>query len=259
LCPFDAAAVLLYTSYRSIFPRREWENPRVVSRNRLPSRSLLAYYDNLEMALACKRAASHNIVSLNGPWRFHYAPRVSAAPKDFHLPSYEMKGWDLIDVPSNWQLRGYDRPIYTNIRYPIPVNPPYVPADNPTGCYRRNFDVPAKFFEGPDKDDRRILLLFHGAESAFHVWVNGQVAGYSQVRGVDWGPLRRERGGATERGWAGGWVQDGKLTAEFDITPFVHRNGKLNVLAVRVLRWSDGTYLEDQVRAGGPCREVTGC
>ena len=105
---------------------------------------------------------------------------MGGAPRGFWKPSYSVEGWDQIEVPSNWQLKGYDRPIYTNIRYPIPVHPPYVPRHNPTGCYRREFQVPSDFFNEGGQD-RRILLLFHGAGSAFHIWVNGHPVGYSQV------------------------------------------------------------------------------
>lgn len=159
-------------------------------------------------------------MSLDGTWKFYYSPTVSGAPKDFHQPSFTVDDWDDIIVPGNWQLQGYDKPIYTNIRYPIPVHPPYVPHDNPTGCYRRVFQVPRDYYRDANSD-RKVLLRFHGAESAFYVWVNGHPVGYSQ---------------------------DGKLTAEFDITPYIHpKENSENILAVKVLRWSDGTYMEDQV------------
>jgi len=202
-------------------PRKDWENPQVISRNRLPSRTLLSYYPTLQDALSCKQASSTNIISLNGQWKFCYSATVAGAPRRFHDPYFSVADWDDITVPGNWQLQGYDKPIYTNMRYPIPVHPPYVPQDNPTGCYRRTFSVPRDYYTD-DSNDKKVFLRFHGAGSAFYVWVNGHEVGYSQ---------------------------DGKLTAEFDITRFIYPNqDDLNHLAVKVLRWSDGTYLEDQVR-----------
>lgn len=147
----------------------------------MPSRTLLSYFQSASAAREAKRSASENIISLDGKWKFCYSETVAGAPKGFEVPSYPVSTWDDIDVPSNWQLKGYDKPIYTNIRYPIPVHPPYVPKANPTGCYRREFSVPDDFFEESGKD-RRIIMRFHGAESAFYVWVNGQSVGYSQVR-----------------------------------------------------------------------------
>ena len=115
-------------------------------------------------------------------------------------------------MPGNWQLQGFnDIPIYTNVVYPFPPDPPFVPAANPTGCYRRTFTLEPAWLE------RSIYLSFEAVDSAFYVWVNGQEVGYSQ---------------------------DSRLPAEFDITPFV-RAGE-NTLAVQVMRWSDGSYLEDQ-------------
>ncbi|URD84095.1 Beta galactosidase small chain [Musa troglodytarum] len=118
-------------------------------------------------------------------------------------------------IPSNWQMHGFDRPIYTNVVYPFPINPPYVPSDNPTGCYRKTFRIPTEW------KGRRILLHFEAVDSAFFVWVNGVLIGYSQ---------------------------DSRLPAEFEITDCCYPcdSSKENILAVQVLRWSDGSYLEDQ-------------
>lgn len=175
------AVPFIFYSWESILPRADWENPQVIHRNRLPSHTLLGYFTSVEKARTKRRSQSSNVISLNGKWRFYYSDTIAGAPKNFHKPDFSVESWDQIDVPSNWQMRGYDQPIYTNIRYPIPVHPPYVPKHNPTGCYRREFIVPDDFFTDQGKD-RRILLLFHGAESAFHIWVNGQAVGYSQVR-----------------------------------------------------------------------------
>ena len=125
---------------------------------------------------------------------------------------YNTKRWKDIQVPGSWELQGFDSPIYTDVAYPFPANPPHVPTDyNPVGAYVREFTVPAHW-KGMD-----IFLDFEGVESAFYCWVNGELAGYSE---------------------------DSRLPAHFNITPFL-KAGK-NKLAVKVFRYSDGSYLEDQ-------------
>lgn len=155
------------------------------------------------------------VKSLSGYWKFCLAQCPSSAPLDFQDSTFEDSDWKDIPVPSNWQLHGFDRPIYTNTEYPFPLDPPKVPEDNPTGCYRTYFLLP-KEWEG-----RRILLHFEAVDSAFFAWVNGVPIGYSQ---------------------------DSRLPGEFEITHFCHPCGseKENSLAVQVMRWSDGSYLEDQ-------------
>ncbi|XP_010276620.1 PREDICTED: uncharacterized protein LOC104611315 [Nelumbo nucifera] len=155
------------------------------------------------------------VKSLSDYWKFFLAPSPTSIPKNFYDSEFEDSTWESLPVPSNWQMHGFDRPIYTNVVYPFPLDPPYVPADNPTGCYRTCFHIP-KEWEG-----RRILLHFEAVDSAFHVWINGILVGYSQ---------------------------DSRLPAEFEVTDFCHPCGsdKKNVLAVQVVRWSDGSYLEDQ-------------
>nr|XP_043631574.1 beta-galactosidase [Erigeron canadensis] len=155
------------------------------------------------------------VKSLSGHWKFFLAQSPTTAPSEFHDSVFQDSTWETIPVPSNWQMHGYDKPIYTNVIYPFPLDPPHVPDDNPTGCYRTYFELP-KDWEG-----RRILLHFEAVDSAFHVWINGALVGYSQ---------------------------DSRLPAEFEITDFCHKCGsdKKNVLAVKVYRWSDGSYLEDQ-------------
>ena len=191
----------------------DWENPRVVGRNKEPGHVPLVPYTDIHSALIGKRENSPYWRSLNGTWKFRWAPNPDAAPDDLYLVDLDDSDWDEIPVPANWQLHGYDVPMYTNVQYPFPIdNLPGVPHDdNPVGSYRTTFNVPMKW------DDRRIFIVFEGVDSAFYLWVNGQEVGYSQ---------------------------DSRLPAEFDITPYV-KAGK-NVLAVRVYRWSDGSYLEDQ-------------
>ncbi|MER6683605.1 glycoside hydrolase family 2 TIM barrel-domain containing protein [Streptomyces olivaceoviridis] len=152
--------------------------------------------------------------SLNGPWRFRLSPTASEA-EDFAAEGFDDRGWDSIPVPSHWVLQGdgaYGRPLYTNIRYPFPLDPPHVPDENPTGDYRRHFDLPADW-----SDAERVVLRFDGVESLFRVWVNG-----------------------VEIGSAGG----SRLAHEFDVTSAVRTGG--NVVAVRVHQWSAVSYLEDQ-------------
>ncbi|WTP62917.1 DUF4981 domain-containing protein [Streptomyces phaeochromogenes] len=152
--------------------------------------------------------------SLNGPWRFRLSPTASVA-EDFAADGFADDGWDSIPVPSHWVLEGdgaYGRPIYTNIQFPFPIDPPHVPDENPTGDYRRHFDVPADW-----SDAERVVLRFDGVESLFRVWVNG-----------------------VEIGSASG----SRLAHEFDVTAAV-RTGD-NVIAVRVHQWSAASYVEDQ-------------
>ncbi|MFJ5216793.1 glycoside hydrolase family 2 TIM barrel-domain containing protein [Streptomyces sp. NPDC088354] len=153
-------------------------------------------------------------LSLNGTWRFHLSPTVPAA-EDFAAEGFDDGGWDSIPVPSHWVLQGdgaHGRPIYTNVQYPFPIDPPHVPDENPTGDYRRHFEVPADWSRA-----ERVVLRFDGVESLFKVWVNG-----------------REIGGAS----------GSRLAHEFDVTSSV-RPGD-NVIAVRVHQWSAASYVEDQ-------------
>ncbi|WP_262061564.1 glycoside hydrolase family 2 TIM barrel-domain containing protein [Streptomyces sp. STR69] len=153
-------------------------------------------------------------LSLNGSWRFRLSPTASAA-KDFAAEGFDADGWDSIPVPAHWVLQGdgaYGRPIYTNVQFPFPIDPPYVPDENPTGDYRRTFDVPADW-----SDAERVVLRFDGVESLFTVWVNGV-----------------EIGGAS----------GSRLAHEFDVTSAVRPGG--NVVAVRVHQWSAASYVEDQ-------------
>ncbi|MEM6377380.1 MAG: glycoside hydrolase family 2 TIM barrel-domain containing protein [Bacteroidota bacterium] len=146
-------------------------------------------------------------------WLVCLAPVPEQAPKDFFQSNYNDQDWKTIPVPANWELHGYGTAIYTNITYPfVPVNPPLPPEDdNPTGSYRTNFTVPSNWA------DMQISLTFGGVSSAYYVWLNGQLVGYSE---------------------------DSMLPTHFDITDFV-QSGE-NVLAVQVFRYSDAAYLEDQ-------------
>jgi beta-galactosidase len=191
----------------------DWQSPAVVERNKEPAHATLMPYADHASALHDQREASPYMHLLDGGWKFNYAPNPASAPESFYAPDFDVSGWAEIDVPGNWQLQGYDIPRYTNVQYPFPIDDACsVPVDdNPTGSYRRTFSLPDGW------EERQIFLTFEGVDSAFYVWLNGQMVGYSQ---------------------------DSRLPAEFNITPYV-RTGQ-NVLAVQVYRWSDGSYLEDQ-------------
>ncbi|XP_010554482.1 PREDICTED: uncharacterized protein LOC104824194 [Tarenaya hassleriana] len=155
------------------------------------------------------------VKSLSGYWKFFLASSPTGVPEKFFDCAFSDSEWASLPVPSNWQMHGFDRPIYTNVVYPFINDPPHVPGDNPTGCYRTYFEIP-KEWQG-----RRIFVHFEAVDSAFFAWVNGNPVGYSQ---------------------------DSRLPAEFEISDYCYPwdSGKTNVLAVQVFRWSDGSYLEDQ-------------
>ncbi len=186
--------------------------------NTLPNRAYFIPYSRMETARRDVRADSDRFTSLSGEWRFRYFESVTDLPEDFLTADMPM---DVIPVPSVWQMHGYDRHQYTNVRYPIPYDPPYVPVHNPCGLYMRAFAV--------DEQEGRRTLVFEGVDSCFYLWINGAFVGYSQIS---------------------------HSTSEFDITDFV-RPGE-NTAAVLVLKWCDGTYFEDQdkFRMSGIFRDV---
>ena len=163
------------------------------------------------------REASDRFCLLNGQWDFRYYDSIIDLEDDFIDLPFEKT----IPVPSNWQLHGYDKPQYTNVCYPIPFDPPYVPDDIPAGVYRRSYEY------APDGIDR--ILVFEGVDSCIYLYINGEFAGYSQIS---------------------------HSTSEFDITPFLHEGE--NTITAAVLKWCDGTYLEDQdkIRLSGIFRDV---
>jgi beta-galactosidase len=205
-------------------PENDWEDPAVVGRNKEPGHSTLMPYGDIATALACEREASPFYQSLNGPWKFHCVRRPEDRPKDFYRPDFDVSQWAEIPVPSNWEMQGYDKAIYLNIRYPFPTNPPYIAHDyDPVGSYRRDFTVPDSWA------GRQVFIHFDGVQSAFYIWLNGRMVGYSE----------------------------GSMTpAEFNLTPYLQKGQ--NTLAVEVYRWCDGSYLEDQdfIRFSGIYRNV---
>ncbi|KAI1082524.1 intracellular beta-galactosidase BgaD [Whalleya microplaca] len=174
----------------------DYTNLEVIQRNRLPARS---YW------------IPETAILLNGVWDFHYATSPLEAPEigqDQELP----QSWTRINVPGHWQLQGHGRPHYTNTIYPFPVCPPHIPSENPTGTYRRKFFVPKSW------DSSQLRLRFDGVDSAFHVYVNGALVGYSQ---------------------------GSRNAAEFDVTGVVKKDGE-NDLVVQVYQWCEASYIEDQ-------------
>jgi len=188
--------------------RDDWQTPEVTSRNRLPAHTPLSSWRSEPDAL--RNLPSPSVLYLDGEWSFALFDRADDVPDNW--ASRGFAGGSTIKVPGNWQLQGFDRPIYTNVKYPFPCDPPRVPEQNPTGCYSRVFTMPECW-----RGENQIRIIFDGVDSAFYIACNDQQVGYSQ---------------------------DSRLPAEFDLTPFL-KAGE-NHLAVKVLRWSDGSYLECQ-------------
>ncbi len=205
----------------ALLARRDWENPGVTQWNRLPAHVPLSGWRDEQAAR--EEGDSPAVRSLNGDWKFSFFAAPERVPDSW--TQEDCADAVIMPVPSNWQMQGFDTPIYTNVTYPIAVNPPFVPAENPTGCYSLTFDMDASWLESGIT-----RLVFEGVNSAFYLWCNGRWVGYSQ---------------------------DSRLPAEFDISAFL-RPGS-NRLAVMVLRWCDGSYLEDQDmwRMSGIFRDVT--
>jgi beta-galactosidase/evolved beta-galactosidase subunit alpha len=189
----------------------DWENPAVTHRLRLPPRAAFIPCASLDEAALGDRASSSRLLLLNGNWSFHLAPSPAETPADFQSPGFDAANWETIPVPCSWQMKGHGRPHYTNVIYPFPVDPPHVPTENPTGCYRRTFELPDAW------KGMNLVLRFDGVDSYFETWVNGRFAGSGK---------------------------GSRLPSEFDITAFAKPG--VNTVAVRVLQWSDASYLEDQ-------------
>lgn len=204
--------------------RNDWENPQVFQINREPARTDFIPYTDIHSVIKDDFSNSPWFQLLSGTWKFNWAPNPASRPTNFYQNNFNVSNWDDIIVPSNWELKGYGIPIYTNVAYPFPRNPPYIAhADNPVGSYRRNFDIPQSW------NGRRVFLYFEAGTAAMYVWVNGKKVGYTQ---------------------------NTKSPSEFDITQFV-QSGTNNV-SVEVYRWSDGSYLEgqDMWRLSGITRDV---
>jgi beta-galactosidase len=228
LCKFRSVTLLIGLTALPLHAADEavpdWENPAVFARNTEPPHATFVPFPDEASALAKRGSDSPWYQSLNGTWKFRWSMTAGDRPRDFYRPGYDVSGWQEIRVPSNWELEGFDRPLYSNSRYPHPPKPPKVGRLwQPVGSYRRTFEVPT------DWAGREVFLHFDGIMSAGYVWVNGEMVGYHE---------------------------DSMTPAEFNITKYL-QPGK-NDVAVEVYRWSDGSYLEDQDmwRLSGIYRDV---
>jgi beta-galactosidase len=207
LCSVGGSAL----AQRAPFPR-ELEDPAFLGRNKLPPHAFAIPFGSAAGALTREPARSAFYRSLNGVWRFRYVPNPGDRPVGFWRDDADLTGWDSIPVPGNWEPQGFGIPIYTNIPYLYPPNPPFVPHDdNPVGSYRRSFTVPETW------RGLRVILHFGSVKSAAFVWVNGREVGFTK---------------------------GSKTPSEFDVTDHL-RTGE-NTVAIQVYRFSDGDYLEDQ-------------
>ncbi len=211
-------------SFSEIVPEY-WENPEIIGVNKLRPHATLVPFNSRKNALTFNKQNSLRFLSLNGNWKFKLVKKPDDRPPRFQENNYDISSWDFIKVPSSWQMEGFGKPIYTNIKHPFPYpNPPSPPKNNnPVGSYKRSFQLPLNWKEG------RTIIHFDGVKSAFFLWINGEKVGYSQ----------------------------GSMTpAEFDITEFL-TTGK-NSISVQVFRWSDGSFIEDQDfwRLSGIYRDV---
>lgn len=191
---------------------KTWENHQIDGINRMPARAHFLTFPSKEKALLNNNRYTHAFKNLNGVWKFMFLDAPEYSPEGFFNSDFDVTKMDDITVPGNWQLQGYGKMHYSDLWYNFPINPPYVPTENPTGIYKRTFFVEESY------RDKKIIIRFCGVDSAYHLWINGKEVGYSKV-------ARNE--------------------SEFDITDLI-RVGEKNDVTVRVYQWSDGTYLEDQ-------------
>jgi beta-galactosidase len=202
-------SVLLYAQS---FTFKEWENENVVAINTEPAHVTYMAYPTRELALKNQYSLSPWYKTLNGTWKFHYVDQPENRPTDFFTVDFNDDMWKPIPVPGNWELNGFGLPIYTNIIYPFPANPPFIDhAYAPVGTYRTEFTVP------DDWNGKDIIIHFGSVTGAMYLYINGNAVGFSKAS---------------------------KLPAEFNITKHLKKGN--NVLAAQVFRWHDGSYLEDQ-------------
>lgn len=202
----------------------DWENPAVFEKGQTLPHAFHIPYSSTDEALKNRVERNENFQLLNGTWKFKWVETPDQVPEDFWKPKFETEDWDEIKVPSNWQMEGFGHPKFRNIALTFESDPPNIPDYyNPVGCYKREFELPKEW------KDKEIFLRFEGIKSASYVWVNGKRVGYNQ----------------------GGFEP-----AEYNITPFLEKGE--NDLAIEVLRFSDGSYLENQDmwRLSGIFRDV---
>jgi beta-galactosidase len=192
-------------------PQNQWENPSLYQQNKENPHVSFMLFDQQDDVIAANYQRSPFYKSLNGAWKFNYTEKAENRIKDFDKIDLDDANWKTISVPSNWELKGFGIPIYTNIIYPFPKKPPFVGKNNPVGTYRKHFSVPQNW------DGKEVILQFGSITGAAFITVNGKQVGMTKAS---------------------------KTAAEFNITTFL-KSGD-NVLAVQVFRWHDGSYLEDQ-------------
>ena len=191
---------------------RDWEDSTVFSRNQVEPHTTLIPFKTKKQALELDRQESPSYFTLNGSWKFNWSQNPAQSPDDFYKLDYNVSDWEEIKVPSNWQLEDFGHPMFRNVAHTFQSDPPEVPDDyNPVGSYVRSFNLPENWA------DKQIFLHFEGVKSASYVWINGKKVGYNQ---------------------------GGMEPAEYEITDYLVA-GK-NKIAVKVFRYSDGTYLECQ-------------
>ncbi len=189
----------------------DWENPALIDQNKEKPHAFFMLYDKKQDVFADDFNRSSFYQSLNGAWKFEYVDKYANRNINFYKTDLDDSKWNNIAVPSNWELKGFGIPIYTNVTYPHPKNPPFIGEDNPVGTYRKNFTVPANW------DGTEVMLQFGSITGCAFIYVNGEKVGMTKVS---------------------------KSPAEFNITKYLKKGN--NLLAVQVFRWHDGSYLEDQ-------------
>ena len=194
------------------YGKHEWENPLVFEINKLPPRAHFFSYESERLADLGDPGRSSNFISLNGLWSFKLSNTFKESASDFHEMGFDASKWKKIKVPGSWELQGWSYPIYLDEEYPFKADPPFVPKKmNSVGSYKRTINLPQNWLK---KD---VFLRFGSIRSACYVWVNGKYIGYSQ---------------------------GSKTPTEFDVTDYIQAGQ--NQVAVKVLRFSDGSYLEGQ-------------
>lgn len=202
-----------------------WNDVSVYQVNKVAPRTNVIPYQDEKGINNLEYRESPYYQCINGKWKFHWVEKPSDKPQGFYAEGYDVSSWNTIRVPSNWELNGYGIPVYINQQNEFPSNQPYAPTEyNPVGCYVHSFNVPAEW------EGRNVYINFGAVKSAFYLWINGKFVGYSE---------------------------DSKTPAEFDITPYLKKDGE-NTLAVEAYRFSDGSYLEcqDYWRLSGITRDV---
>ena len=208
-----SALIIFFLSQTIAQLPKEFQNPLITSVNTLEPRASFFHFKEKELALKGNENEDDNYLSLNGVWKFNWSENPGSRPTNFYKVDFNTEGWEEIEVPSDWQMKGYGVPIYTNVNYPFEKNPPFIPDHyNPVGSHKRSFEIPS------DWRGKEVILHFGSVNSAFTVWVNGKKVGIG-------------KGSKTPR--------------EFNITSFLNKKGS-NDISVEVFRWNDGSYLEDQ-------------